>query len=148
MIRNLRVCATAVMLTVVAASAQERVPEWLQEANRLWFEALSSGDASRLARLYSSDAVSITASRTLRGRDAIEAFHRGNFEKSTPKCTWRIHGAHVLEKQAAAWGTDTCTETPRSGAAAWTSQTRWLTIYERQADGSWLIVRESYDLVK
>jgi uncharacterized protein (TIGR02246 family) len=124
------------------------VPEWVRQENQKWYAALNAGDPAALARLYTEDAVSITPNRVMRGRSAIEAFHRDNFSRSQPACTWVINGAHVLEKQAAVWGVDTCTETPKSGAAPSTGSTNWLTVYERQPDGSWLVVRESYDVVK
>ena len=146
-VRRLSSVLTIVASMQVALLAQSGVPQWLQEENSKWYAALNSGDAAALAKLYADDAVSITPSRVLRSRAAIEAFHRSNFQRSQPKCTWTLGGAQVLEKQAALWGIDTCTETPKSGAAPWTSKTRWLTIYERQPNGSWLVVRESYDLV-
>jgi uncharacterized protein (TIGR02246 family) len=136
------------LLSLTPGFAQEVIPRWAREVNAKWFAALQAADAAALARLYTEDAVSVTPSRVLRGRAAIEAFHRSNFEKSRPKCTWSITGAQALDKLAAVWGKDTCTETPTSGAKPWTSQTRWLTVYELQPDGQWLVVRESYDLVK
>jgi uncharacterized protein (TIGR02246 family) len=128
--------------------AQDSIPKWLQEENRKWYSALNAGNASALAKLYARDAVVISPNRTLQGRAAIEEFQRASFAKAQPRCTWVLGGAHVLEKQVALWGTDECTETPKSGGAPWTSRTRWLTLYERQSDGAWLVVRESYDVLK
>ena len=49
----------------------------------------------------------------------------------------------MVDNLAAVWGEDACVETPRAGATSSDWQGRWLTVYQLQPDGSWLIVRDS-----
>ena len=54
----------------------------------------------------------------------------------------------MVDHLAAVWGDDACVETPKSGAPSQAWQGRWLTVYQLQPDGSWLIVRDSGEEAK
>jgi uncharacterized protein (TIGR02246 family) len=125
--------------------AQTGVPGWLKALNDKWYEALHAGDAAALSKVYTADAVVLSPTQEVRGRAAIEAYQRKDFAQTAHKCTCTIGGAQVLAKLAVVWGADVCTETPRSGGASRTAKSRWLTIFERQQDGAWLIARDSFD---
>jgi len=78
----------------------------------------------------------------------IEAFHTGNFAKVRYNCTYTIESVSMVDHIAAVWGDDACVETPKSGAPPQAWQGRWLTVYQLQPDGSWLIVRDSGEEAK
>ena len=130
-----------------AASAQA-VLEWAQDHTAKWYDAFNAGDASAIIKLYASDAVLLLQGETFNGRAAIEAFHKGNFAKVRYSCTFTIDSVSIVDNLAAMWGEDSCTETPTSGAPAQQWKGRWLTVYQLQPDGSWLIVRDSGEEVK
>ena len=132
-------------LNLAFSSPRAAIPKWAEEVTAKWYAALHAGDASSFMKLYAADAVAVLPTQTLRGRSAIEAFHRRDKDRTGYKCTWTIGGAHALAKQAAVWGTDNCIETPKGGGPSRTAMSEWLTVYERQPDNSWLIVRDSYD---
>ena len=138
-------CCSLRLCPIVFGACCPRNPEVGTELTAKWYAALHAGDTSSFIKLYAEDAVAVLPTRTLRGRSAIEAFHRRDMAKTRYKCTWTLDGARVLTKQAAVWGTDRCVETPTSGGKSRTSTSAWLTVYEQQPDGSWLIVRDSYD---
>lgn len=126
----------------VSLSAQT-TPSWAQEINTKWYAAFDAGDAAAIAKFYATDAVVFAPDQTLRGRAAVQAYHAGNFQKTRFKCEWGIDSVQAVGKQAAVLGHDSCVETPKAGGAAKTTKSRWLTIYERQADGSWLMARDA-----
>jgi uncharacterized protein (TIGR02246 family) len=129
------------------ASAQA-ILEWAKDHTAKWYTAFNAGDVPAIVQLYASDAVLLLQGETFNGRGAIEAFHRGNFEKVRYSCTFTIESVSRVDNLAAIWGDDACTETPKSGAPAQSWQGRWLTVYQLQPDGSWLIVRDSGEEAK
>jgi uncharacterized protein (TIGR02246 family) len=129
------------------ASAQA-ILEWAKDHTAKWYAAFNAGDVPAIVQLYASDAVLLLQGETFNGRGAIEAFHRGNFEKVRYSCTFTIDSVSIVDHLAAIWGDDACIETPKSGAPAQKWQGRWLTVYQLQPDGSWLIVRDSGEEAK
>jgi uncharacterized protein (TIGR02246 family) len=129
------------------ASAQA-ILEWAKAHTAKWYAAFNAGDASAIIQLYASDAVLLLQGETFNGRGAIEAFHRGNFAKVHYACTWTIDSVSMVDNLAAVWGDDACVETPTSGGPSQSWQGRWLTVYQLQPDGSWLIVRDSGEEAK
>lgn len=141
---GIAVLAFTVSLGARPASAED-LPKWAQESNERWYAANKAGDAEAMGRTYTEDAVLLAPDQTARGRKEIDQFHAANFAKTQSSCTWKIDHVDELEKLAVVWGQDSCVETPKGGGAAQTVKTRWMSVYERQQDGSWLTVRESFD---
>ena len=129
------------------ASAQA-ILEWAKDHTAKWYAAFNAGDVAAIVQLYASDAVLLLQGETFSGRGAIEAFHTGNFAKVRYSCTWTIDSVSMVDNLAAIWGDDACVETPKSGAPSQAWQGRWLTVYQLQPDGSWLIVRDSGEEAK
>ena len=129
------------------ASAQA-ILEWAKDHTAKWYAAFNAGDVPAIVRLYASDAVLLLQGETFNGRGAIEAFHAGNFAKVRYNCTYTIESVSMVDHIAAVWGDDACVETPKSGAPPQAWQGRWLTVYQLQPDGSWLIVRDSGEEAK
>jgi uncharacterized protein (TIGR02246 family) len=129
------------------ASAQA-ILEWAKDHTAKWYAAFNAGDVPAIVQLYASDAVLLLQGETFNGRGAIEAFHTGNFAKVRYNCTYTIESVSMVDHIAAVWGDDACVETPKSGAPPQAWQGRWLTVYQLQPDGSWLIVRDSGEEAK
>jgi uncharacterized protein (TIGR02246 family) len=129
------------------ASAQQ-ILDWAKEHTAKWYAAFNAGDPKAMVQLYASDAVLLLQGETFSGRGQIEAFHTGNFAKVQYSCTWTISSVSRVDQLAAVWGDDACIETPKSGAPSQMWQGRWLTVYQLQPDGSWLIVRDSGEEAK
>jgi len=138
----------AVLSTTPSSLRAQGVPTWAQEVNETWYAAFHAGDAAALMRLYASDAVLLLPDQTLRGRAAIEAYQSGNFQKTRYSCKWGIDGVQAAGRHAAVLGHDSCVESPTAGGADRTVKNRWLTVFERQTDGSWLIARDSSEELK
>jgi len=146
--RSLRVITGVVVLAgtagrVTATSAQNAVPDWAQQRTEQWYLAFNTGDAAALTNLHTADAVLLLPGLIFQGRTAIEAFHRANFERTRFSCTWTIGGFNAVDKLSVVWGDDHCIETPRAGGEPQIWNGRWMTVYQLQPDGSWMIVRDS-----
>lgn len=121
-------------------------PKWAQEANEKWYAANEAGDAEAMGRTYANDAVLLAPDQTVRGRKEINQFHAASFAKTRSTCTWKIDHVDQVAKLAVVWGHDSCVETPKSGGAPQTVKSRWMSVYERQQDGSWLASREGFEI--
>ncbi len=126
----------------------EDTPKWAHEVNEKWYAANQAGDAEAQGRLYTEDAILLAPDQTVRGRKGINQYHAAGFAKNQSTCTWKIDRVDQLEKVGVVWGHDSCVETPKGGGAAQTVKTRWMGVYERQQDGSWLTALEGFDLEK
>jgi uncharacterized protein (TIGR02246 family) len=141
MIRTV-LCLLLLLLAPHAAYAQN-MPEWARERTTAWYNAFNSGNATALANMHTDDAVLLIAGITMEGRQAIEKFHAGQFAKVTFNCEWKIQGVSVVYRLGVVWGSDTCTETPKGGARPLKWNGRFMTIYQMQADGTWMIIRDT-----
>ncbi len=134
----------AAFLQPVSLLAQD-VPTWVLKVNRSFYEAYNSANLAALMRHYEPDAVILTPDETIRGRAAIEAFYSADFAQARSSCEWAVDGARAVGRHAAVWGHEKCVEVPKSGESSRTLIYRWLTVWGRQADGSWLIARDAWE---
>jgi len=134
--------ALCTVATVHSAFAQ-LIPGWIQDHTDQWYAAFNAGDATAMGRLYSPDAVLTLQGEMYEGRVAIEAFHRDNFAQAKFECTFKILGATIVDRVAAVWGEDTCVDTPKGAGKVGNWQGHWMTVYQLQPNGNWMIVRDS-----
>jgi uncharacterized protein (TIGR02246 family) len=110
-----------------------------------WYAAYNSHDYEGLAALYKEDAVSISddVPVLVAGREAILA----SFKKEMELYHLHVEDANIEDVRVSgnlgmARGIDTGTVTPKEGGDAISFSTKWVAIYARQDDGSWLCIRE------
>ena len=120
-------------LVVVELRSQE-VPQWLQNREAAWVKAYNAGNGAALAQMWVPDGVLLLHGDIVRGRGAIE-----KLASRKNSCSFPITGAHVLDQLAVVWGESHC---PGAAGAA-PHKGEWMRAYERQPDGSWLIVRDT-----
>jgi len=113
-------------------------PEWAQQALARWYEAFNARDADGVADQYAADARLGDA----RGRAAIIRRLRSEWAESNASCGGDFDDFVVVGSIATGHGRDICTVTPADGSPATTVHSRWLAVYERQPDGSWLCIRD------
>jgi uncharacterized protein (TIGR02246 family) len=131
------------LLTPSAARAQG-APKWAEDLLKTWYERHNAADAAGVAALYTQDAVFTK----LKGRAALEKDLAAQFAKDKVTCSGGFDAFQEIAGSAVGWGRDTCTLTPRAGGTSRTLRSRWLLVYERQADGSWLTVRDVSEEMK
>ena len=129
-----------------SATAQQApvVPKWAKDFLQSWYAVYNAGDAAGVASLFTADG-------TLgpdKGRAAIAASLEKAFAATRYRCEGKFDGLRELNGLAAAWGVETCTETPKSKGQPVATKERWLIVFEHQADGKWLILRETWEDLK
>ena len=129
----------AVLLFASAAASAEESPAWAYEQLLSpWYAAFNNQDAKSLADLYTADAEVGDA----KGRKQIIANFKSQWAETDISCSGGYDGFQIIGGLATSWGHDTCTETPKSGGESQTIQNRWIAVYERQPDGTWLCGRD------
>ncbi len=129
--------------SVSAQPVPQGVKDWVGE----WYAAYNAGDAARLAQLYAEDAVTtVTKSADgspVSGRPAIEASFKADFGSADTQVEGAMEGARAMNNLAVIWGSDENTSGPEGGGEVRTTKTNWLAVLEKQADGSWLAIRDT-----
>ncbi len=122
----------------VGAEPHGGAPEWARQSLARWYEAHNNRDANALADLYTPDARVGDA----RGRAAIIRMFRDRWAESNPTCSGGYDEFVVVGPIATGWGRDECTFAPAGAGEPTTRRSNWLAVYERQADGAWLCIRD------
>ncbi len=127
--------------SVSAQPVPQGVKDWVGE----WYAAYNAGDAARLALLFAEDALTKSPNDfAVRGRSAIEASFKAEFDRADTQVKGAIEGARVMNDLAVIWGYDESTSRPKGGGEARTTRINWLAILEKQPDGSWLAIRDTW----
>lgn len=134
--------AVACLCTLGTPALAQSTPPAVESQENRWWTGVNEGDAAALAQLFTSDAAFALGDEEVRGRDAIEAFATRFLAHTRFDCQRTREGVYSLPRLTAVLSHVTCTETS-TGATPLQSEGRILKVYERQRDGSWLIVRAS-----
>ena len=131
--------AFLVLFGGTAVASADDIPAWASEQLLApWYDAFNAQDAEHLADLYTPDARVGSGS----GRSEIIASFESQWADANISCSGAYDGFQIVGGLATGWGHDTCTQTPKSGGDSKTVHSRWLAVYERQTDGSWLCSRD------
>lgn len=127
--------------TILASARPE-----IEAANAAWFPGLQHRDARAIAAAYSDSGLFIAGDRTVtRGRDAVMRMYAARFPRLRPLRAGGVvqDGLTVLgPTRIAEWGHGWLEMEPeRNGDPPVRSGGTYLTIWEREADGHWRIVR-------
>jgi len=110
-------------------------PDWAVESLSKWYDSFNARDAQALADLYAADARTGSGE----GRAAIIAGFRAAWNEADETCRGGYDGFRMVGGVAAGWGRDFCTNR-QTGELS--SVSRWLSVHERQPDGSWIMIRD------
>jgi uncharacterized protein (TIGR02246 family) len=117
----------------------------VERMNQEWDAAIIAGDFEAAVAMYAQDAIRMQPDLpALEGRDAIRAWMLSESD------TYTFEGSNeILEVRALSpdWimmrGVGTFTATPKVGGEPRYQEEKWLTLVQRQADGSWKWYRDS-----
>jgi uncharacterized protein (TIGR02246 family) len=139
----------AVSLLMLAAPqtwAQQGKNPDIDKVRAAYEKAAAAGNVQDLVALYTADAVVMPPDMPMaKGKAAIEAFHKKNFETGTLSNV-RITPMHldVTGDTAIEVGTYRQTITPK-GAQAINDAGKYIVVLKKQTDGSWKLAYEIYN---
>jgi uncharacterized protein (TIGR02246 family) len=110
-----------------------------------WHAATASGDLSQILPLMADDVVFLTPGQPpMRGRDAFAAGFRAVLEKARIESRGEPQEIRVAGDLGYAWTQLSVTVIPRdSGGAPARRSGPTLTIFRRQPDGRWVLLRDA-----
>lgn len=108
-----------------------------------FMSAFNSGDATKVASLYATDAVVMpTHQPMITGRDAIQNYNKTFFETFTATINISPIETKVFGDRALDRGTYTIQLTPKAGGSPMMDEGKYLVLLQRQADGSWKLTHD------
>ena len=134
--------AAAIFLAAAEPPRDPKLTTAIAKANSEWAAAMKTGDAATIAAPYTDDAVFVGVDGgCTKGKAAIEAMYRDRFARRGFATDTKIDSRHLVVDGDLAyesgWGEMT---TVKDGKPA-TAGGAFLTVWKRQADGGWKILR-------
>jgi uncharacterized protein (TIGR02246 family) len=133
----------ALMAHHASAQASSALPT-IDHADSDWIGAMRSGNVERIVEPYDRDGMFVTTAGTvIRGRDSIAALYRrrlGAIRRISDGAIVRDGVQAVDDSLVYEWGHGGMTFTDTSGITH-TSRGPYLTVWRREADGAWRIIR-------
>ena len=144
------VAAAVLALAGAAQAAPPADPQvaqalpYMDRANSDWLPALKAADAERLAEAYAADAEFVTGDGTvIKGHDAIRDLYKARAARGATVLSGEIQrdGATLAKPGLVfEWGHGGSTTREADGTTR-TSGGPYLTVWRREADGGWKIIR-------
>ena len=127
---------------VVPAGADPRLLAAVKKANSDFEIAMTKSDTATIAEPYTADAVFVSPDGTAtKGRAAIEQLYRDRFAKSGPALETKIVSEELMLDGDFAYERGRGSITRRVREERVTDWARFLTVWQRQAEGGWKIFR-------
>ena len=119
----------------------------IKEASLAWDKAWESGNAEVLvSRFYTPDAVTMAPNQPASvGQQAIRAASQKYLDRYTDETRGILEDVRVSGDLAVARGTSEGKSTPKAGGASAQYKEKFLTAFQRQADGSWKAFWDIYN---
>lgn len=126
-----------------AASGVDVPPAWAKAQLSAWLGAYNARDAEGIGAFYAATAVLRPYGKApIRGRAAIVAHYREGLATETARCDGGFDRFKVAADIAVGWGFDRCEYPTHGNVRPPPYRARWMLIYERDAQGRWLIVQD------
>ena len=127
---------------VSADSGDQKLERAVRKANSDWEAAVKTGDAAAIAAPYADDAVFILADGTcIHGRAEIEKMYRTGFEDRGVAASARIYSKKLVVDGDLAYESGYGEVGRVKEGKLSSSRGRYLTVWQRRADGEWKIIR-------
>ena len=142
---------SGVMLSLAGCSSQERgdLEAVTAAVNNIWNQyssSLNSGDLDRWMSLWTEGGVQMPPGEPpVIGKDQIRARNKGVLDQFTFNVRITNEEVGVARDWAFARGTYRATLTPKEGGEATVVDGKYMTILQRQPDGSWKIHRDIFN---
>jgi len=121
----------------------------LRDLVALWHRATAAGDVDTVLRLMAEDVVFLVAGHPpMQGRSGFEQGLRGLLAQHRIESGSDIREVEVCGSLAYCWNQLTVRVIPRAGGSGVLRTGSALSIFRKQADGTWLLVRDANLLVQ
>jgi uncharacterized protein (TIGR02246 family) len=128
--------------SVSADSGDPKLERAVRKANSDWEVAVKTGDAAAIAAPYAPDAVFVLVDGScVRGRAEIERMYRTRFESTGLAASARIESKKVVVDGDLAYESGYGEVGRMKEGKPTSSGGRYLTVWQRGADGDWRIIR-------
>jgi uncharacterized protein (TIGR02246 family) len=126
-----------------SASVEETAIDRLREAH---VTALNAGDANAWEACFTGDGVQMPPNFGANvGRTAILGWSKGFLNLFTCRFSLSVEEVRIAADWAFERGRYDITLTPRFGGQCMDDRGKYITIYQRQSDGSWKIARDIWN---
>lgn len=127
---------------IVPAGTDPKLVAAIRKANSEFEVAMAKADTAAIVAPYAMDAVFVGIDGTaFQGRARIEQLYRDRFAKSGPALETKIESEQILLAGEFAYESGRGTIKVRGKEGETTSRARFLTVWQRQAGGGWMIYR-------
>ena len=121
--------------------------EKIKNMDKMWDQAVLSGDVDKIMSFYTDDAMRMPPNRPLiKGIKAIRDDHQSFHEKNNMTESKNISEEVIIcGDWVIARGTSTETYVPKSGGEPEQDTSKWIITYKRQSDGQFKIHHEMFN---
>ena len=127
---------------IAASSGDAKLDQAIQKANSEFLTATKSGDAATIAAPYADNGVFLLPDGScIRGRTEIEKMYRTGFEKAGPPASTKLDSKNVVVDGDLAYEMGGAEVSGMKEGKLVTRTSRYLTVWQRQTNGEWKIVR-------
>ena len=140
--------ATLVSLLVVVGVCAQKVNDpadvqAIRNSGADWDSAYNAGNSDALLAFYTSDVVLMGPNEPASvGADAMRASFQSYFDAYKAETHGPVEDVRVSGDLAVARGVYTETSTPKAGGTPINEKGKWISAYQRQANGSWKVFWE------
>jgi uncharacterized protein (TIGR02246 family) len=118
----------------------------IKEASAAWDKAWNAGDADKLASLYTDDAIAMGPNQPARvGKEAIRGSCRKYFAQFSEENRSLVEDVRISGNLAVARGTQETRTISKAGGDSFEDRAKWVSVFQRQPDGSWKILWEIFN---
>lgn len=132
----------AVAGLVSAHSVDAKLERAVRKANSEWAAAMKTGDAGVIAAPYTDSAVFVLTDGTcVKGRAEIEKMYRAGFERAGLASSTKIDSKRLVMDGDLAYESGYAEVGVMREGKLVVRGSRYLTVWQRQMDGEWKIIR-------
>ena len=118
----------------------------IREVHTTWIDAVNAGDLVRLLTLMADDVVFLNSGQAPFGRNGFPVRFSAAHQQSRIRCISELEEIVIVGEVAYTLCRDSLSVTPRAGREATELAGHRITIYRKQPDGRWLLVRDANTL--
>jgi uncharacterized protein (TIGR02246 family) len=115
----------------------------IREVHTTWIDAVNAGDLVRLLTLMADNVVFLNPGQAPFGRDGFPVGFSAAHQQSRIRCISELEEVVIVGEVAYTLCRNSLSVTPRAGGEATELAGHRITIYRKQPDGRWLLVRDA-----